>query len=96
MRSRTSGALPVFVLLAACGAPNPARQAIDEKKAASAAPAAEATPPAVTIPAPPAAPAATDAAAGGAVWTCPMHPEVVQDNPGTCPSCAMALVKKGS
>lgn len=26
------------------------------------------------------------------VYTCPMHPEVVQDNPGMCPECGMALV----
>ncbi|MBI5582759.1 MAG: heavy metal translocating P-type ATPase [Deltaproteobacteria bacterium] len=24
-------------------------------------------------------------------WTCPMHPEIVQDHPGTCPKCGMAL-----
>jgi Cu+-exporting ATPase len=24
-------------------------------------------------------------------WTCPMHPEVVQDGPGACPICGMAL-----
>ncbi len=24
-------------------------------------------------------------------WTCPMHPEVVRDRPGTCPVCGMAL-----
>jgi len=24
-------------------------------------------------------------------YTCPMHPEVVQDNPGACPKCGMAL-----
>src|SRR3546814_17321104 len=23
--------------------------------------------------------------------TCPMHPEIVQDGPGTCPICGMAL-----
>ncbi|MCG8092224.1 MAG: heavy metal translocating P-type ATPase [Candidatus Thiodiazotropha endolucinida] len=27
----------------------------------------------------------------GAIYTCPMHPEVVQDHPGTCPKCGMAL-----
>jgi P-type Cu+ transporter len=27
----------------------------------------------------------------GAKYTCPMHPEVVQDGPGTCPKCGMAL-----
>lgn len=24
-------------------------------------------------------------------WTCPMHPEIIQDAPGTCPICGMAL-----
>src|SRR3546814_2955671 len=24
-------------------------------------------------------------------YTCPMHPEVVQDEPGECPKCGMAL-----
>ncbi len=27
----------------------------------------------------------------GAAYTCPMHPEVVRDGPGDCPSCGMAL-----
>ena len=27
----------------------------------------------------------------GTVYTCPMHPEVRQDRPGTCPLCGMAL-----
>lgn len=27
----------------------------------------------------------------GAVYTCPMHPEVVSDRPGSCPKCGMAL-----
>ena len=27
-------------------------------------------------------------------YTCPMHPEVVQDKPGRCPKCGMALVEK--
>ncbi|WP_123769635.1 heavy metal translocating P-type ATPase [Vulcaniibacterium tengchongense] len=34
-------------------------------------------------PAPPAPP--------GAVYLCPMHPDVRQDHPGTCPICGMAL-----
>ncbi len=38
------------------------------------------------------APANTAAAAGGIHYTCPMHPEVVQDAPGSCPKCGMALV----
>ena len=28
-------------------------------------------------------------------YTCPMHPEVEQDGPGTCPKCGMALEPKG-
>ncbi|HEU0037157.1 MAG TPA: heavy metal translocating P-type ATPase [Kofleriaceae bacterium] len=30
-------------------------------------------------------------AAPGSKWTCPMHPEVVRDGPGSCPICGMAL-----
>ncbi len=26
-----------------------------------------------------------------AAWTCPMHPEIVRDEPGSCPVCGMAL-----
>jgi Cu+-exporting ATPase len=46
------------------------------------APAASASAPA-HAPAPPAAP--------GAVYTCPMHPEVRSEGPGDCPKCGMAL-----
>ncbi len=28
------------------------------------------------------------------VYTCPMHPEVTSDKPGSCPKCGMDLVKK--
>lgn len=28
-------------------------------------------------------------------WTCPMHPDVKQDGPGTCPFCGMALEPVG-
>jgi Cu+-exporting ATPase len=30
-------------------------------------------------------------AAAGTVYTCPMHPEVRQDHPGSCPKCGMTL-----
>src|SRR5512142_2224692 len=29
--------------------------------------------------------------ARAAKWTCPMHPEIVRDGPGSCPICGMAL-----
>jgi len=32
------------------------------------------------------------AAPKGTQYTCPMHPEIVQDGPGSCPKCGMALV----
>src|SRR4051794_33110651 len=31
------------------------------------------------------------AAAAGVIYTCPMHPEVRQTGPGSCPICGMAL-----
>ena len=40
---------------------------------------------------PPPAPAPTRP---GTVWTCPMHPEVVRNEPGACPICGMALEPK--
>ncbi|MEO5618252.1 MAG: HAD-IC family P-type ATPase, partial [Candidatus Eisenbacteria bacterium] len=43
----------------------------------------------------PAVPATTAAALqpapGGTQYTCPMHPEIVRDGPGSCPICGMAL-----
>jgi len=33
-------------------------------------------------------------AAATAIYTCPMHPEVVRDGPGTCPICGMALERR--
>ena len=38
--------------------------------------------------------AAPDQAAATAAYTCPMHPDVVRDVPGTCPKCGMKLVPK--
>ena len=35
--------------------------------------------------------AKTDHGANANRWTCPMHPEIVQDEPGSCPKCGMAL-----
>ena len=29
--------------------------------------------------------------ASSSKWTCPMHPEIVRDGPGSCPICGMAL-----
>jgi len=43
--------------------------------------------PAVTHP----AVGALSEAAQGTVWTCPMHPEIRRDAPGSCPICGMAL-----
>jgi Cu+-exporting ATPase len=37
------------------------------------------------------APVAVHDVQPGAIWTCPMHPEIRQDHPGACPICGMAL-----
>lgn len=34
---------------------------------------------------------ATDSGSDKTIYTCPMHPEVQQPNPGACPKCGMAL-----
>src|SRR5690349_17795181 len=39
----------------------------------------------------PVAPARIPAPQAGVEYTCPMHPEVRQIGPGTCPKCGMAL-----
>jgi Cu+-exporting ATPase len=36
-------------------------------------------------------PATAAEGAPGTIYTCPMHPEVRQDRPGSCPKCGMAL-----
>lgn len=33
-----------------------------------------------------------DDQAAATTYTCPMHAEIKQDKPGTCPKCGMALV----
>jgi Cu+-exporting ATPase len=38
-----------------------------------------------------AAPAAPSSAAPGTIYTCPMHPQIRQAGPGSCPICGMAL-----
>lgn len=36
-----------------------------------------------------------DDRAGNTQYTCPMHPSIVSDSPGTCPICHMDLIPKG-
>ena len=35
--------------------------------------------------------AAAETVPAGTIWTCPMHPEIRRDKPGSCPICGMAL-----
>lgn len=34
---------------------------------------------------------AADGGTVGAIYTCPMHPEIQQPQPGSCPKCGMSL-----
>jgi Cu+-exporting ATPase len=36
----------------------------------------------------------TESRAAGTLYTCPMHPEIEQEGPGSCPKCGMALEPK--
>ncbi|MBP0441497.1 heavy metal translocating P-type ATPase [Tianweitania sediminis] len=38
---------------------------------------------------------AVEVAAAGTQYTCPMHPEIIRDKPGSCPICGMALEPMG-
>ena len=40
-------------------------------------------------------PPAPEPMPAGTQYTCPMHPEVVRDGPGSCPKCGMALEPMG-
>ncbi|HEY5898889.1 MAG TPA: heavy metal translocating P-type ATPase [Burkholderiales bacterium] len=40
--------------------------------------------------------AAPKPVASGGKYTCPMHPQIVRDGPGSCPLCGMALVPIGA
>ena len=51
--------------------------------AKAAAPDASAAPAAIASP--------SKAEPSGAIYTCPMHPEIRQDHPGNCPKCGMTL-----
>ncbi len=42
------------------------------------------------------APLGVSQALPGAKYTCPMHPQIVRDAPGSCPLCGMALVPIGA
>src|SRR5688572_15200646 len=35
-------------------------------------------------------------AAAQETYTCPMHPQIIKDKPGSCPICGMDLVKKSA
>ena len=41
-------------------------------------------------------PPAKDKKQSAQLYTCPMHPEIVQASPGECPKCGMKLVPKAS
>jgi Cu+-exporting ATPase len=45
--------------------------------------------PAARKPAPPKS--VPESTPGAVEWTCPMHPQIVRDRPGSCPICGMAL-----
>jgi Cu+-exporting ATPase len=61
------------------------------RKAAERAAQTASAPPAKAPPPPPSPPSPSPQPPQVAVYTCPMHPEIVRDRPGSCPICGMAL-----
>jgi Heavy metal binding domain len=80
----TSVVMSVLVL-AACAATTPA------PRFSAVSPADEDAPEAAT---PPAAPALAGEPEAQPPYSCPMHPEVKQASPGSCPKCGTQLVKR--
>lgn len=76
--------LALLPLTLACG------QAAEPPAPPAAAPAPTATAPTATAPTAKAPTAETPAE--GQLYTCPMHPDVMQHAPGSCPTCGMNLV----
>ena len=75
---------PVYFCSAGCKdkfAANPAKYLVTDSGAGGSA----------SVPAASRVPAMFEPVAAGAIYTCPMHPEVRQDHPGACPKCGMAL-----
>lgn len=93
-RRRAASALIGLLLVGCATVPTPATQSPDN-------PAHPAAPEAVT---PPASPELGSQAPepepeepeerATVTYTCPMHPHVASDSPGSCPVCGMALVPK--
>jgi hypothetical protein len=69
-----------------------AHERLDDVPPAPVAPAAESTPVHQHDAAPAGHRAEPKKSKPAAVYTCPMHPEVRSDQPGTCPKCGMKLV----
>ena len=49
------------------------------------------TPESTSAPADTPAPALAPTTTAATQWTCPMHPEILRDRPGSCPICGMSL-----
>lgn len=85
-------AAPILLTLAltvsACAAVTPPPRFSPVSPADADAPEA-ATPPPVPV-------LAGDGDDAAAYYTCPMHPEVKEESPGSCPKCGMRLVKKAA
>jgi len=86
MQTKGPAALVLTLLLSGCAATTPA------PRFSPVSPADRDAPEAVTPPAAPALAGEPEAQGGG--YTCPMHPEIRQAGPGSCPICGTRLVER--
>jgi Cu+-exporting ATPase len=103
MQTRAVTAALAALFLAGCAATTPAPRFSAVSPADEDAPEAGAPPPAPALAGEPEAQAAghegqasSAATSAGERYACPMHPEVQQASPGSCPKCGMPLERRGA
>src|SRR5262245_6582108 len=98
MQTKAVSAVLTALLLAGCAATTPRPPCSAVSPADPNGPESVTPPPSPGLASEPEAqspsPVATPPVAESQAYTCPMHAEILQASPGSCPKCAMTLVRR--